>query len=82
MRSLFTQGCAHEILTDVIVAFLGANRFDPLVLTEVCVINFLNFANFDLIFLHNTHILTVCLSVGPFAFLVCLCVCLPYVLYE
>jgi hypothetical protein len=33
--------------------------------------NFFNIANFDLIFLHNTHILAV-LSVGLFSFLICL----------
>ncbi len=34
--------------------------------------NVLSFANFDLIFLHDTNILFVRLSVGLFVFLVCL----------
>ena len=62
-----------------------STRFVPLVLTGVRVINFLNIANLNLIFLHNTHILTVFLSIGLFFILfcqsclfVCLCVCLMY----
>ncbi len=59
-------------------------RCDPfvrLVLTGVCVSNFLNIAKFDLIFLHNTHILSVFLFVGLFVnifYLSCLSVCLMY----
>jgi hypothetical protein len=52
----------------------------PLVLTGVRVINFLNITNFDLIFLHNTHILSVCLFVGLFVILFCLS-CLSVCLY-
>jgi hypothetical protein len=44
----------------------------PLVLTEVRVTNFLIITNFDLISLHNTHILSVCLFVGLFVILFCL----------
>ena len=53
----------------------------PLVLTGVRVINFLNITNFDLIFLHNTHILSVCLFVGLFVILFCLS-CLSVCLYA
>jgi hypothetical protein len=55
----------------------------PLVLTGVRVTNFLNITNFDLIFLHNTHILPVCLFVGLFVILFCLScpVCLSVCLY-
>jgi hypothetical protein len=52
----------------------------PLVLTGVRVINFLNITNFDLIFLHNTHIMSVCLFVGLFVILFCLS-CLSVCLY-
>jgi hypothetical protein len=48
----------------------------PLVLTGVRVTNFLIITNFDLIFLHNTHILSVCLFVGLHVILFCLSVCL------
>jgi hypothetical protein len=68
------------------VWFLDATRFVRLVLAGVRVTNFLNIANFDLIFLHNTHILYVCLFVGLFVICfclsclsVCLSVCLSYV---
>jgi hypothetical protein len=44
----------------------------PLVLTGVRVTSFLNITNFDLIFLHNTHILSVCLFVDLFFILFCL----------
>jgi hypothetical protein len=57
------------------VCFLGADRFDRLVLTGVSVAKFLNFANFFLIFLHNTHILSVCWSVSR-SFLCVLSVCM------
>jgi hypothetical protein len=55
-------------------------RFVHLVLTGVRVANFLNIAKFDLIFLHNTHILPVCLFFGLFVIFsvcpVCLSVCM------
>jgi hypothetical protein len=54
------------------VCFLDATRFVRLVLTGVRVANFFNIAYFDLIFLHNTHILAVFLSVVLFSFLICL----------
>ena len=54
------------------VCFLDATRFVRSVLTGVRVANFFNIANFDLIFLHNTHILAVLLSVGLFSFPICL----------
>jgi hypothetical protein len=54
------------------VCFLDATRFVRLVLTGVRVTNFLNIANLDIIFLHNTQILAVLLSVGLFSFLICL----------
>jgi hypothetical protein len=54
------------------VCFLDATRFVRLELTGVRVANFFNIANFDQIFLHNTHILAVLLSVGLFSFLICL----------
>ncbi len=41
---------------------------DRLVLTGVRVANFLNIANFDLIFLLNTHILSVCRFVGLYVY--------------
>ena len=47
-------------------------RCDPICPYGVRVTNFLNIANFDLIFLHNTHILYVCLFVGLFVILFCL----------
>ncbi len=40
-----------------------STQFVHLVLTGVCVANFFNIADFDLVFLHNTHILSVCLFV-------------------
>ena len=49
-----------------------STRFVHLVLTGVRVTNFFNIADFDLIFLHNTHILSVCLLVGLFVILFCL----------
>ncbi len=52
------------------VPFLGMDENVPLVLTGVRVTNFLNITNFDLIFLHNTHILSV--FVGLFVILFCL----------
>ncbi len=68
------------------VCFLDATRFVRLVLAGVRVTNFLNIANFDLIFLHNTHIVYVCLFVGLFVICfclsclsVCLYVCLMYI---
>ncbi len=54
------------------VPFLGMNENVPLVLTGVRVTNFLIIMNFDLIFLHNTHILSVCLFVGLHVILFCL----------
>jgi hypothetical protein len=55
-------------------------RFVSLVLTGVCVTNILNIANFDLIFLRKTHMLSIFLFVDLFVILfflfVCLCVCL------
>ncbi len=45
---------------------------DRLVLTGVHVANFLNIANFDLIFLLSTHILSVCRFVGLFVIFFCL----------
>jgi hypothetical protein len=70
------------------VRFLDATRFVRLVLTGVRIANFFNIAHFDLIFLHNTHIVPVCLFVGLFVILfclsclsVCLSVCLSYVQY-
>ena len=49
-----------------------STQFVRLVLTGVRVTNFFNIADFDLIFLHNTHILSVCLFVGLFVILFCL----------
>ncbi len=43
-----------------------STRFVRLVLTGVRIKNFFSIADFDLIFLHNTQILSVCLSVGLF----------------
>jgi hypothetical protein len=57
------------------VCSLGADRFDLLVLTGVSVAKFLNFATFYLIFLHNTHKLSVCWSVCR-SFLCVLSVCM------
>jgi hypothetical protein len=51
----------------------------PLVLTGVRVTNFLIITNFDLIFLHNIHILPVYLFVGLFVILFCLS-CLSVIL--
>ncbi len=49
-----------------------STQFVRLVLTRVPVTNFFNIADLDLIFLNNTHILSVCLFVGLFAILFCL----------
>ncbi len=57
-----------------------STRFVRLVLTGVRVTNFFNIADFDLIFLHNTHILAVCLYVGLFVIIFCLS-CLSVCLY-
>jgi hypothetical protein len=64
-----------------------STRFVRLVLTGVRVANFFNIADFDLVFLHNTLILAVLLSIYLlvcFPFLsvcpVCLSVCLSLVL--
>jgi hypothetical protein len=54
------------------VPFLGMDKNVPLVLTGICVANFLNITKFDLIFLHNTHILSVCLFIGLIVILFCL----------
>jgi hypothetical protein len=62
------------------VCFLDATRLVCLVLTRVRVPKFLNIAKFDLIFLHNTLILSVCLFVGLFVILFCLS-CLSVCLY-
>ncbi len=62
------------------VWFLDATRFVRLVLAGVRVSNFLNIAKFDLIFLHNTNILYVCLFVGLFVIRFCLS-CLSVCLY-
>jgi hypothetical protein len=58
-----------------------STRLVRLVLTGVRITNFFIYAIFDLIFLHNTHILSVCLSffsVCPVCLSVCLYVCLMY----
>ena len=49
-----------------------STRFVRLVLTGVRVANFFKIADFDLVFLHNTHILSVCLYVVLFVILLCL----------
>jgi hypothetical protein len=66
----------------------GYGRKRPVGTYRVRVANFLNIANFDPVFLHNTHILSVCRFVGMFVILfylsclsVCLSVCLSYVQY-
>ncbi len=59
-------------------------RFVRLVLTGVRVANFFKIADFDLFFLHNTHILSVCLFVCLFVglFVILLCLSCLSVLYT
>ena len=85
LRPLDMRSERKNLLSIPEVCFLDATRFVCLVLTGVRVVNFFNITNFDLVFLHNTHILTVYLFVGLFVILfclsclfVCLCVCLIY----
>ncbi len=49
-----------------------STRFVRLALTGAHVANFFKIADFDLVFLHNTHILSVCVYVGLFVILLCL----------
>ena len=72
LRPLDMRSERKKMLSIPEVCFLDATQFVRLVLTGVHVANFLNIVKFDLIFLHNTHILSVYLSVGLFVILFCL----------